>query len=389
MKKKKNYKLYISIVMLTIIALVSGALPVLKHISMNRGDYVSHIRFIGLLFTEQNVISYPIWHLLVMFLGKWIGQNSAAVVVTSLFNLLTAYVVFIIMRKITAISEIEAGIYTSMIILCGPLYIPAINKYYYLGQFTGNTWHNPTNIAVKAVAVVLTYMMYKCIYEYKQIQGKKYYIIISVLLVISALLKPTYVQVAFPTLALVYACQILTRKIDWKSMWKLFCTTLPTGCVIIYQLLSMYGEGGSRGVKGAGLSISLFEWWKLWSTNLLGSFLISFAFPLLLIICRGKAYWKNKRNIFILVFFLVGFLEFALLYEGKAGNFCWGVLLATFIVFFNSVIELFEWRTEWRGMENNKEKYKWIACQLLFIAHAAYGIAYWIWLTLSGTTSQC
>jgi hypothetical protein len=45
-----------------------------------------------------------------------------------------------------------------MTVFVGPLYVPAVNNKYYLGQIYSRIWHNPTSQLLKLVSVVVFFL---------------------------------------------------------------------------------------------------------------------------------------------------------------------------------------------------------------------------------------
>ena len=85
---------------------------------------------------------------------------------------------------------------SGMLLIMGPLSVPALTDNYYLGQFNPNVWHNPTTIAVKGITLVVFFIYVEIIEENNRSKKQELllYFMATVLLFASAFFKPSFYQ---------------------------------------------------------------------------------------------------------------------------------------------------------------------------------------------------
>ena len=350
--------------------------------SADRFDYDNHLLLAKNLFNGENgsIVTYPAWHLLCWFCLMFFGESTSAALTTALLNVFAFIVIWAILGRRFKYNLIVLLISCGMMI-CGPLYVPMINKEYFLGQLSTNIWHNPTHIAVKGIALLSAWLLYKCICEKPD---NKYYVYLSIFTALSIFFKPSYAQVALPAVVILYFVMLLSGKMDWKSCIKNFFALLPTAIGILLQYMGIWGTETAV-TDGGGIAIGLFQIWGKYSSHILGSILISLMFPMCVMLCYGKSYFSTEKNRFFMIMFGVAFLEYAMLYEtGErmvAGNFGWGLQLATFFLFFNSVYEMLRLRDN----STKHGKAKFITCASIFALHTLCGIWYYFYIVMNGS----
>ena len=260
----------------------------------------------------------------------------------------------------------------------GPLYIPAINNTYDLGQLLVTAWYNPTTIAVKPLALIC-FWLYIDLVE-KHINNEKTYskkfVLLSGILLLSVLVKPTFFQIFVPSLFLFCLIDILVSK--GKSFW--FCfktglTVIPSCMLAIVQLwISFYSASDN------GIMIGWLTGWHEFSNHIVGSILVSILFPLVILFFYRKELFANKMILFVLICFGTGIIQYALLYEKAKlghGNFSWGAHLGVFLLFLVSCVLM-----ENRFHNNKHTPAFWISVISLGL-HVLFGIIYFVNMALN------
>ena len=321
----------------------------------NGGDYLTHAywaldlnRYILNYMSERN--PYPLWHIVVKSIYKFFCFNisASAAGATALFNCIAFWSIIYAWDFLSNKSTtLQMKVFWAICILwMGPLYAPRFNeKYYYLGQGTGNIWHNPTHIAVKGFAVLCFVWIVRLVNQ--EVEHRKWeYFLLSGFLFLSVLAKPSFLQVIIPGLGMYFIYDLLRNKGD-KVRLIHFCriaaTFIPGVALLGVQYIivycspdtSMYGERGINVAYGSVLSE--------WSDNLFISLLLALAFPIFVFLIDTRRLLKDNSVIIAFFYGLCGWLEAAFLYEdGNAkmqGNLTWGWSLSLLIIWMLFVIK--------------------------------------------------
>ena len=144
------------------------------------------------------------------------------------------------------------------------------NPFYYLGQGSPNIWHNPTNIAVKGFAVLCFGLVIYILESAKTDKELLWtYIILSVLLVLSALAKPSFFQGIVPGLGLYFIFALIAKgfKTQIKRFLLIALSFVPSACVIGFQFVCSFFIQGNIG-EGNGIGIEFGRVLHNWSPHL-------------------------------------------------------------------------------------------------------------------------
>ncbi len=322
--------------------------------------------------------AYPLWHIVVKILYKW-GLNicGAAASATAMFNCCAYWCVGYVWSHYEKREGCNSNIWfwSLLLFFMGPIYAPACTYSYYLGQGTGNTYHNPTNIAVKGAAVLAFAICADIISDDKDI-GRKKYGVLSAVLLVSALAKPSFLQGMIPGLGL-YFCITIWGK-EWKErFWKYFVLAtafIPAVTVIFFQFfISFFGESSE------GIGISYGRILYNWTPNLFISFLLAFAFPITVLVIDFRRLYQDKSIRLLICYELCAWLESAFLYEKGAreahGNWLWGSYISMFIVWMVSLIRFSRFACE--GQVTGRQKTVVAIGYAVFFLQVLCGIFYW------------
>lgn len=259
----------------------------------------------------------------------------------------------------------------------GPLFIPCISQNYYLGQFTANPWHNPTILMIKPLAMV-TFFLYCHLVQERSIcdDSKKQnilFVVFALCLLFGAWMKPSFYQAFVPALFVFCIIDLIkTKGASLKFDIKTGFAVLPVCILAIMQYIVLFNNDGN-GIIWAPGSV-----WKSFSDNAGLSFLLSMAFPLLvLIVSKGKVL-KNVDGLLSLLFFLTSFGMFACLSfaeNGDNGDFLWAVYLSVLILFIVFEKYLLEFG---KGV-------KLAGGSVLLGMHFVCGVLYFVMIYIKGT----
>lgn len=211
-KKNLIYRLMFAVILYTI------TYTIIFKLVVQGSDYRSHmiiadkIQLGSIVDYFLNENPYFMWHILIKLVSKilYIPMEYAVAIVSALINVL----IYCFINKIMKIYYVEKSELISFILLLvGPLYIPWYNEKIYLGQGTPNIWHNPTSLVVKPFAICCFFMVLKLLASIQQkIEIKrKQYITLSILIFLSVLAKPSFIQGFIPGLGGVFAYFVYKR----------------------------------------------------------------------------------------------------------------------------------------------------------------------------------
>lgn len=192
-------------------------------VSSDYNDYTVHTEWALLVNSHifdymLEYISYPLWHLTVKIIYGIFGFSitSSVAGATSIFNCIALWgIVYgwdFLSNKQTVLKT--KVFWAVCILLMGPLYAPGFNVNYYLGQWTGNVWHSPTHFAIKGLAIFCFVWIVRLVDQEAE-HTKWEYILLSGLLFMSVLAKPSFLQAMIPGLGLYFIFELLGG--GWKQ----------------------------------------------------------------------------------------------------------------------------------------------------------------------------
>lgn len=328
---------------------------VCKQIEMSGADWLPHIDWAMVLDEHifhymSEYISYPIWHIVFKIIYKIFNFDIkfSASGATALLNCFAGggilYAWDYLSAKPTA-SKTKM-FWTICILLMGPLYAPGFNADYYLGQGSGNVWHNPTHIAVKGFAILCFVWIVRLVND--EIEHKRWeYVLLSVLLLLSVLAKPSFLQAMIPGLGLYFIIELLRDglKKHIVPFFYIAITFVPSVIILIMQfVINFYTDSSIHKTSGIGIAYGAVL--LKWTDNLFYSCLLALAFPLFVLLMYAKRLLKDTSVKIAMCYGLCAWLQAAFLYEkGERmldGNWTWGWNLSLLIIWMLFVIKFFE-----------------------------------------------
>ena len=335
-------------------------------------DLPAHIEFARGYFHGTVGMAHPGFHVLIYGLSKLfsISLEWSSVILLSLTKVCTVYV-FIRIFQHHLISPTMVWWLALAMFVISPIYIPFFNKFIYLGQGSASTWHNPTSLPLIPIALITTLLIVPLM-RVNKIKFKEC-LCISAILAASTILKPNFVLSFIPALSMYVLLYYRKNHVAWI---KALVAISPTLLLLTWQLFE-YDK-----MPNAGKMIFDFLGvWKLYSPNPLISIVISTAFPLLILLFRGKLILKNHFLILSWLGLIVSFLISAFFAESgasySAGNFMWGINIFLPPVFVFSLIEFASW------LKEKKEMGFYVAAFVL-ILHVISGIWYLVKIMRGG-----
>lgn len=351
-------------------------------VSINSGNLLEFIK---------DYVAYPLWHICVriayVFFPTSALNTSAGI--TALFNCFSLWSVIYVWHRLST-QKLGFGtisIYSLFLLFVGPLSLPAFNEYYYAGQGSGNIWHNPTTIAVKSFAIICFFIIVYLIDAKKTDKELvRTYLLLSFLTLLSVLAKPSFFQGIVPGLGLYFIFILITKgfKTNIKRFLCIAACFIPSACIIGVQFISSFFLHSNIST-GAGIGIEFGRVLHAWTPSLLISFLLAFAFPLVVLIINFKKLIQKTAVQVALFYEFMAWCEGAFLYEPGVreghGNWLWASYLSMFIVWLVFSIYFFDILNDEQTSQKKRILNLSLGVPLLFL-HLLFGIAYWYSLSI-------
>jgi chromate transport protein ChrA len=281
--------------------------------------------------------------------------------------------------------------------LVSAIYVPSFNETPYLGQGSPNPWHNPTTIMVRPIALlVFVIVIGECVRVqrggFRKGQGLRVWkgILIAVLLLLSNLSKPSFVQIFYPAIfLLMFLWLFIYRFRNFPLGMQLLVCCLPSVALMAMQFLTAFY--GSTNEDSAGVVFAPFKVAGLYTPNIAVSTLLLLAFPLCVSLCGIVRRTFDWTDFFAWITLFVGMGEKFLLAEGGSrmyhGNFNWGYILGAYLLWFISIRDYAAWRccfADGRGFKKAVAVLAFALCGIVLLLHLASGIYYLYYLVVLG-----
>ncbi|MEG0049133.1 MAG: hypothetical protein RR865_08200 [Clostridia bacterium] len=338
--------------------------------------------------------AHPMWHGFVAFLLLFrIPLPMAAALVTALCKALEFWLV---QRLFTlylgeALHRYAVSLLALVCVTVSCLCIPAYNPTVYLGVGTPNTWHSCTQLMAMVwmlLCVPYTAHCYDAFTRLLPAQGDKTLLpwkkplLLGLLLFLSLLAKPTFMQAFLPAACLFFLVMWLRHPKNSRFFGQIIICVLPAVLFMIVQYLYYFGIiVPSQGSMVLEITFSKVQ------TVFINTLLIQ-AFPLyVLLTCRRRHQPLDTFFLLTLVFDLIGVLEFLLLGESgrraSDGNFGWGMMGAALMLWVVALIRFAKVNHE-DFERTHRIGVKHCAGWLLLGWHLLSGIYYIYYLCTSG-----
>ncbi len=158
--------------------------------------------------------AHPLWHMLVSALMlTGLSLNVSAAAVTAIWKAAETWLLIELSARLIGRRGWMAALCGLMLSLVSAILIPWLNPTVYLGAGSPNTWHSPTQIAVLVTMLLIVPLVsdkVTVLRERQALQGAKANItwreaaVLAVLLGVSLLAKPTFMQAFFTGSLLVF-----------------------------------------------------------------------------------------------------------------------------------------------------------------------------------------
>ena len=287
--------------------------------------------------------------------------------------------------------------------LAMPFYLKWAGSYRYVSYQSGNLWHNSTYLCMRLLALAALLYYQKLEEHYREKITAKQWIVFALLLVICTGVKPSFLTVFAPVLALKLRGD-LCHRVRFKQVFLLGAAVLPACGVVLWQNMVLFGED-----TGNGMTFDPWYTFSLHADRPKLAVLCSLAFPLVVLgaslLAMTREQWRqlgsaredvwpggvyqlrlNRTYLFAWLMTSVGFAEALCLVEtgsrSRDGNFLWGYLFAIFWLHAVSLIKWLSLRNVDIALltsgENSTQRVRMIIIRIAYIL-AGLVLLYQLW----------
>lgn len=374
-------------------------------------DYSAHVYSILTLFRGDSpwegwvAAPHCLWHLTVLLLfgACRIPLDSSAAFATCIYALFYYFILrWIICRVMEYAGRKETALCSNMaafsFCFVQALYLDWLDTGGdYLGVFSPNPLHNPTQMGVQGFIVLafclvvdlLSYendRTYRPIFFHVESGTRKYYVLLAAVLFLSTVMKPTFAEMFIPTVAFFMLGSWVARLIRGdapglyfrKCLVMLLCA-IPALLYMLIQFLAFFLFGGAVYSEGGLVITKWLEVWKLFSDNVFLSVLLGMAFPLYVLLLDTRFFLKSIAGRLALLGYGIAFLEAAILGEEGSrmshGNFLWPLMSGMLLLWLVALLRLMvlERAGEYMGFRKGLLLFGWF----LFFCHLFCGLAFY------------
>jgi len=250
------------------------------------------------------------------------------------------------------------------------------NNIFYLGQLPANVWHNSTVIFLMPFSILLFFKSFNLLFTREPVSKKEQFQIF-LLVVVNAIIKPSFLFTIIPTVGLFFSWVYFFPK-DKKMKFSLLFPYL-LGVIFIgveyYLIFTKTHVSSITATQKSGVIIAPFVVWKNYSSNLAISFLTSCFFPIVYIVVSRGVILKNKLVQFAIVNYVLAMAIWVFLAESGPrkfdANFCWQMIVATYLLF---LVLVTQWVNDFNLSRMSKAKLYFVGTAFSF--HFIWGIVY-------------
>lgn len=303
-----------------------------------RFDYHLHLELARTMASHPSIRTpHFLFQLLVIAVHAIVGDfNLAGFLVVLASCLVLAVILYATLRS--ALAAFALMIAAPIALLVG------LDGHYYFGYLSeGSVYHNPTILLLKPLTIPL-FVWSARFFAPPFRSSLKTIAMITLVVILSAVTKPSYLICLLPVLALMAFLRLVRKEpVDWRAM--LAGVVIPATLLLAWQYWFNY-NGGKTGIAFAPFVVA-----RHFSSWLLPKFLLSIAFPLAVTLSFFRRALADVRMQLAWLGTVLGaFFFYCLIETGPDniafhGNFGWSGLIALFVLFFASTAFLLD---QWR-----------------------------------------
>lgn len=334
----------ISTMILLAINLIYGVLLVYLHYNqtlyVKGGAFESDLPFHISMAVDDNWY-YSFTAFVYVFLYKFSCGNILVGIFLAASHLATVFGTYLLLKEVWKHYDIKinaaATLFSATILnFVMAFYIKNVNVRHYIGYQNASIWHNSTYICMKLVVVFVLWYFMKLMNSYKTKMTVWQWIIFTVLLALSTGIKPSFLMVFAPVMAIMLLCDLI-KGTKFSKVFLFGLTVIPSLLIVLWQNVVLFGDD-----TGNGFIIKPFYTLAQRSDNPKIALLCSVLFPAIIGIFHIRDVWKDKLYLGSLLVWAFGFLEVFLFVESgtrsKDANFMWGYAISLFVLFIISLV---------------------------------------------------
>ncbi|MBA3872710.1 MAG: hypothetical protein H0X30_26540 [Anaerolineae bacterium] len=357
--------------------------PVIITMINSGNDYPIHI-FWASLWDTTGMVPVPLPH----FLYQVTLIVTAHVLPGGSYDLAAAFVgiicyvtlgliIFAIIRPLITggsarLRTFIASLTTIVLMLVGPINMLTWgSQNLSLGYIPSHTYHNPTIVLLKPLALLL--FLY-AVRLFESVKSRRTTILACALITfLTSIAKPNYTIALIPAIGcLVLYALVRKQSLNWALL--IIGIALPAAEVLLWQL--NYARGSSIG----GFMIAPLAVMSLYSPeNLLPKFILSILFPLVVTLFYWRSALKNTSMKLAWLTFGAGAFYTYFLAESRNyadGNFTWSGQITLFILFIAATVFLIQQNKEF-FMERRLNR-RFVLSLTILLLHLIGGIALYL-----------
>lgn len=364
------------------------------HSSGFKTDTNSHVARIMPIIKGEYYLPHSMLHYLTFGIYSLCYWLSIKISLLNVMILLETFLVVLIVEIIYKIlkfylenkySEPILLLIAVSLIFITSIYAPFFNKLLYLGQWSPNTWHNPTTFIIKPIAICCMFGIYLFIQEHKFTKNKIFIVLLSAIFTLSIWAKPSFAISFYPAL---FIFLLVFHAKKYKLYLNIFLILLPSVIFLVIQYLRTYYVQieNTTDLKD-NIIFTFFGVTRLYTSNIFISLILAIAFPLSILIMDFKNVRKNHILILAWLNIIIAYLQSSFLAEKFKFNqaaFVFGYNLALFFLFIFSFIHFLDYI---RVKSEKKEKIIGSILLIVFFLHLYSGVYYYFHFLLTKSYS--
>lgn len=346
--------------------------------------------------------AHPLWHALVAaVLLTGLSLPESAALVTTLLKALEVYLLITLSARLLKKSGWLATVCGVAAAMVTSVWVPWVNPTVYLGVGSPNTWHSPTQMAAMVMMLLCVPLTAACVETFQHRlpeEGAKANVpwkdasLLSALLLLSLVAKPTFMQAFLPAACLYFLVLWIRKPKNSPFFVRMIIVAAPAVLFMILQYLYYFGII----VPSQGNMAFQVSWSKVGEVGV--DVLLTRAFPIfVLLTCMERDTWRKPLYILTLTMDIVSIVEMLLLSEtgrrASDGNFGWA-MMGSALMLWVIMLPLFVKKVKaWFGRRKaaaegqpyledkpRAEAVKWGAGAVLLLWHVASGVYYIVYL---------
>lgn len=279
--------------------------------------------------------AHPLWHVLVaLALRAGLPLYAAAALITALCKAAEVWLLGGLSARLLGRDGWLASVGGLVGGLVSALWVPWVNPTVYLGAGSPNPWHSPTQTAAMVLMLLCVPLTAQSVDTFRRRlpeEGARANIswgqaaLLAVLLGLSLLAKPTFLQAFLPAACLYFLSLWIRKPRNTPYILRMLAAAAPAILLMIGQYLFYFGII----VPSQGQMALQVTWEKAGEVAV--SVLLTRAFPIfVLCTCMERETWRKPLYSLTLLMDAVSILEMLLLSEtgrrASDGNFGWAMM---------------------------------------------------------------